>query len=173
MKLTQETVKQKADEYSSEVSRYSDEIERINSLPAAFENESWSMDDLEWIVRWKSPRPLPEFQKNSPSEVRGKINRVVKEHRVRKKIDFLTELNGIAVRMASAFLLYIHPTEFTVLDRRAWDALHESGHLFDEFPDPPSVDDYLLYLGACRALAVEFDISLRTLDRALWIIGAE
>ena len=75
--------------------------------------------------------------------------------------------------MGSAFLLFMNPDRFTVLDWKAWSVLHESGYLPDEMPDDPSVDDYLLYLGACWAIANEYDVSLRTLDMALWALGGD
>jgi hypothetical protein len=51
--------------------------------------------------------------------------------------------------------------------------LHENGYLPDEMPDDPTVEDYLLYLGACWAIANEYDVSLRTLDMALWALGGD
>jgi hypothetical protein len=36
--------------------------------------------------------------------------------------------------------------------------------------DDPAADEYLLYLGACWAIANEYDVSLRTLNRALWVL---
>jgi hypothetical protein len=40
-------------------------------------------------------------------------------------------------------------------------------------PDSPTVEDYLLYLGACWPIANESDVNLRTLDMALWALGGE
>ncbi len=50
--------------------------------------------------------------------------------------------------MASAILLFVNPGRFTVLDWRAQGVLHGNGYLPDEMPGDPTVDDYLLYLGA-------------------------
>ena len=88
-------------------------------------------------------------------------------------MDVLTKLDGVQVRMASAILLFVNSDRFTVLDWRAWDVLHENGYLPDELPDDPTVEDYLLYLGACWAIANEYDVSLRTLDMALWALGGD
>ena len=59
---------------------------------------------------------------------------------------------------------------FTVIDERAWNVLQETGYLGQELSDDPTADEYLLYLGACWAIANEYDVSLRTLDRALWVL---
>jgi hypothetical protein len=37
-------------------------------------------------------------------------------------------------------------------------------------PDDHSVEDYLRYLAACLAIANEYDVHLRTLDMALWVL---
>ena len=171
MSLSKNKVEKKASEYREDVSHYPEEKERLKTLPTAFKDGSYTIDDLEWVVRWKSPRPIRQFQKNNPEEVRAAIGRVVREDNPRKKMDGLTTLNGIAERMASAFLIFMEPEQYTVLDWRTWGVLYESGHLYHESRRSPTIDDYLTYLGACRALATEFDVSLRKLDRALWVIG--
>jgi hypothetical protein len=79
-------------------------------------------------------------------------------------------LSGIGVPVASAVLLFINPDRFTVIDERAWSVLQETGYLAQELSNDPTVDEYLLYLGACWTLANEYDVSLRTLDRALWVL---
>jgi hypothetical protein len=60
-----------------------------------------------------------------------------------------------------------------VIDKRAWNVLHESEYLSQELSDDPTVEEYLLYLGACWTLANEYDVSIRTLDRALWVLDIE
>lgn len=49
--------------------------------------------------------------------------------------------------------------------------LYDAGHLYEESKDDWVSTDYLQYLGVCRALAQGFDVDLRMLDRALWILG--
>jgi len=50
------------------------------------------------------------------------------------------------------------------------NVLQETGYLGQKLSDDPTADEYLLYLGACWAIANEYDVSLRTLDRALWVL---
>jgi hypothetical protein len=57
-----------------------------------------------------------------------------------------------------------------VIDERAWNVLQQTGYLSQDLSDDPTVEEYLLYLGACWALANEYDVSLRTLDMALWAL---
>lgn len=60
-----------------------------------------------------------------------------------------------------------------MIDVRAWGALHEMGYVDQELSDNPSVEEYLIYLGSCWTLANEYDLSLRTLDMALWALGGD
>ncbi|EMA43109.1 hypothetical protein [Halococcus saccharolyticus] len=173
MQLTNSLIEQKARQYRESVPEYEEEARKIETLPSDFEAGTWSWDDLEWIVKWKSNRSIGYFRQNDPDNTAEVITQVYREDSVTKKLDLLTDLSGVAVRVASAFLVYMAPENHTVLDWRAWALLHETGHLFSEFPDPPSTEDYLIYLGTCRALSREFDTSLRELDRALWVLGGE
>lgn len=61
----------------------------------------------------------------------------------------------------------MNPDRFTVPDWKAWGMLYENESLPDEMPDDPTVENHLLYLGACWAIAKEYDVSLRTLDMVL------
>lgn len=173
MTLSQQLLQEQEVAYEAEEDQYAEEIDRLESLPSSFADGSWSMEDMEWIVRWKSSRSIGYFERNDPVEVQEQVSKAIKVNSVTEKVAVLTELDGVQVRMASAILLFVNPDRFTVLDWRAWDVLHENGYLPDEMPDDPTVEDYLLYLGACWAIANEYDVSLRTLDMALWALGGE
>lgn len=88
-----------------------------------------------------------------------------------QKVKRLRSLDGVQVRMASALLLFMDPTAYTVLDVNAWETLQDSGNLYAELPTDPDADDYLRYLGVCHTLANDLGIELRILDRALWVLG--
>ena len=109
-------------------------------------------------------------RKNSEEEIRSKVERAVHESGIQTRVDALISLNGIGVPVASAILLFIDPDRFTVIDERAWNVLQETGYLLDDISDDPTVEEYLLYLGTCRALANEYNVSLRALDMALWVL---
>ena len=113
---------------------------------------------------------LGHFNSNDETFVTSQIEKAVNTSSPSEKLTYLIEISGVAERMGSAFLLFMNPDRFTVLDRKAWGVLHESGYLPDEMPNSLTVEDYLLYLGACWAIANEYDVNLRTLDRALWVL---
>jgi thermostable 8-oxoguanine DNA glycosylase len=72
--------------------------------------------------------------------------------------------------MASAFLLFMNPDEYTVIDSRAGGFLNQEGYIPSN-PSDPSIEEYINYTDVCRGLADDYDVDLRTLDRALWVIG--
>jgi hypothetical protein len=70
--------------------------------------------------------------------------------------------------MGSVVLAACRPERFTVADSRALKALRELGRM----PTGPAdfrQSDWLPYLGACRNLAALCALSLREVDRALWV----
>jgi len=49
--LSQQLLEEQEVAYEAEEDQYTEEIERLETLPLAFEEGSWTWDDLEWIVR--------------------------------------------------------------------------------------------------------------------------
>lgn len=174
MGLTRHALEQLESKYPDEEERYEEEVARLESLPTAFQNGEWSREDLEWIIEWKVgvfTKPiLKHLQKNDDEEIQARIEEAVHEPDIRSKVEALTSLNGIGVPVASAILMFIDKDRFTVIDKRAWNVLQETKYLPEELSEDPTADEYLIYLGACWTLANEYGVSLRTLDRALWVL---
>lgn len=81
--------------------------------------------------------------------------------------------------MASAVLAVSIPDVYTVLDARAWASLEmlgleKMGLRAPQTSAQAHLDDcetYGAYLEACKRLATELQVSLRTLDRCLWALN--
>lgn len=117
------------------------------------------------IIDWKSSRPKRRIMTgNTPDEISEALRVAVSAKHVRTAVGVLFALNGVDVAMASAILTTIHPDRYTVIDWRALNALGVKKSWL-------TVDDYLEYLGFCKAKAAELAISLRDLDQALWVLG--
>ena len=73
--------------------------------------------------------------------------------------------------MGSTILAACRPERFTVADSNALAALRALDRMP---PGPPTfrLKDWLGYLRECRALATTCRMSLRDVDRALWVAGA-
>jgi hypothetical protein len=74
--------------------------------------------------------------------------------------------------MSSVVLAACRPGRFTIADSKALATLRGLGRMP---PGPPGfrLDDWLPYLAACRILARQYGLSLRQLDRALWVGAAD
>jgi hypothetical protein len=70
--------------------------------------------------------------------------------------------------MSSVILAACQPARFTVADSRALKTLRTLG-LTPPGPAGFRLDDWLPYLTACRTLARTCGLSLRQVDRALWV----
>lgn len=178
MDLGRRILEQKEVLYAETEDLYDDEVAQLESLPTAFEEGTWSQEDVEWIIEWKVGKAFEKpvlryFRNNDETVIRDNIERAVHESNIRTKVESLTSLSGVGVPVASAILLFMNPDRFTVIDERAWRVLYETGYLPQELSDDPTVEEYLMYLGACWALANEYDVSLRTLDMALWAFDTE
>jgi hypothetical protein len=129
-----------------------------------------SIENLEVIVKWKSPRVVHYLCKNSPNQISAALERVVvPETSVQDAIEALMALHGVGLPVASAILTAIFPERYTIIDFRALEALGQRVH------DEKFYEEYLAF---CKRLAdsgvikpqVEFPAptALRALDRALW-----
>lgn len=79
----------------------------------------------------------------------------------------LTGLSGVEVPVASAVMTAIDPARYTILDFRAlWSLQVERVGYY-------TVGYYLASLAACRSIAADAGVGLRTLDKALWQYSRE
>jgi hypothetical protein len=96
----------------------------------------------------------------SAARARGYYTR--REFLTAGQITHLTALAGVGMPTASVLLHVALPKSFPILDVRALESLGVSGR------SSYTPAFWATYVEACRALAAEHGISLRTLDKALW-----
>ena len=181
MELTRSAVEQRAEEYREEEPLYEVEAEQVETLPEAFAEGEFGRRDAEWVVRWYYRRFLggvpheeraaaeSRFEGNDFEAVLSAVETAAaSEADLREKLDALTDLEGVDVPVASAFLQFVDPAIYVVLDERTWTALGDLELLATPYPDPPTPDDYETYLFTARALRADLGTDLWTLYRALW-----
>ena len=124
---------------------------------------NYSRDNLKIIVHWKSPRKIAYIDDNTDIEI-ARALRFASDPRTseRSAVDVLDRLHGVGVPIASAILTTMFPEKYTIIDFRALESLSVVNAPAD------SIEYYLGYLEKCRELAGKHNVSLRTLDRALW-----
>lgn len=174
MALDRDQILSKAEEYFEQAPdkpRYQEEeSNQLERLPIVFEEGTWDWDDLVWIIRWKSARVIRKFERNDPEEVDKVIAEVVDSSSTEQKLDLLTNIIGVRVKVGSAFLLFMNPEQYTVIDSRAGGFLSQEGYI-PPLSDSPSIEEYINYLDVCRGLADDYNVDLRNLDRAIWVLG--
>lgn len=155
------------------------EDDRLETLPAAFADGSYLWKDCEWIVRWYLRRPLesgsrPEedaFRGNRMNEIESAVDDAVDAESTAERLEALLALDGVDVRIASAFLQFMDPERYAAIDEPCWDALVAAGDLEEPYPDPVRPSDYERYLAACREHADQADLRVVDVGRALWRLG--
>ncbi len=126
----------------------------------------FNQNHLDPIFNWKSPRPKSYLNDNDPNDIIEALRLVTTVQQERTAMAVLCGLHGVSVPMASAILTAINRERFTVIDWRSLNGLgiqKKKQHL--------SLNDYLAYLSFCRTKSKTRNVTLRELDRALWIVG--
>lgn len=130
-------------------------------------------DILVKIAEWKAARVKGYVDRNRSDEQFVKdvtqVSLLTKNERLR--LEALTLLSGVNIRMASAILFFCFPERYTVMDWRAWKSLKTLGKLNGEIKD--NFDCWKKYNDVCRQIAGQFGVSLRKLDKALWMFKGE
>jgi thermostable 8-oxoguanine DNA glycosylase len=125
-------------------------------------------EDFFKICEWKSTRTKTLVRTN-PREHIQEVTRLAFSSRESLRVPLLCILNGVRIPTASAILTVWHPDEYTVYDVRVCDAmLSLSHHLLTDEVVEVARKSYSKYLEVARQIAIEFDVSLRDLDKTLW-----
>lgn len=119
------------------------------------------------ICAWKTERSKSRVATNSETSVELASGRALRTNDEGKRMEALTGLDGVGVPTASALLYFAFPTDYPILDVRALESLGQKARTV--YP----IDYWLDYLLACRRLAEEAGMSIRTLDKALWQASKE
>ncbi len=138
--------------------------------------EDWvGQGDRKGIIAWKAARVLGKatFDEQIPRVTRKAFARASTGSRdgLVEAVDWLDDLPGVGVRMATAILMFYDPERYSVMDVNAWRSLVHIG-----FADPfdfwyEESEDYPAYNEACLRLSRELHHTLRETDRALWVLG--
>jgi hypothetical protein len=128
---------------------------------AARERGFYERREFVALCRWKTPRSGPHVAKNSATAVRAATSLALRADEAAEQAAHLLILRGVGMPTASVLLHFAFPESRAILDVRALEALGVKRSSYT-----PAF--FAAYCEACRALAARHDVSLRTLDRALW-----
>jgi hypothetical protein len=123
--------------------------------------------NLDIIFHWKTKgRGKSRLLHNTDTEIEEALRLAARASTERAAMAVLCGLDGVDVPVASAILTAIDPQRYTVIDFRALESLGTKCSTV-------TLGFYLAYLKHCRELATQHEVSLRTLDRALWQWSSE
>jgi hypothetical protein len=130
---------------------------------AARNRGHYSREEFLLVCKWKTDRSRRKAEDNTAREIEEATALALSSRDEAVRMQALMGLNGVGVPTASALLYFAFPSDYPILDVRALDSL---GHSEKRTTYP--VAFWLDYLGACRSLARDLGVSIRTLDKALW-----
>ena len=122
------------------------------------------------ICRWKSPRAIRHFMKNSPDRIRRHSAMALASRSELVRFEALTALDGVGAPMASAILTLTNPRRYGVIDIRVWQLLFELGTVRTK---PGGVgftfSDWHHYLVELRYHAKRLAVSVRAVEYSLFL----
>jgi hypothetical protein len=124
--------------------------------------------ELSWLGEWKSPRIRPQIARNTEAGVRGLTGAAFLARSDAVRLGVLLGLPGVGVAVASVILHFADPRRHPIYDVRVRTALRRLG-VRRRFP--PTATGWAAYAAVLRELATRHRVSLRTLDKALWLLG--
>ena len=118
------------------------------------------------ILKWKSPRPLPHYEKNTDAEYRIITEAAFSTEHEGLKMHTLRALKGVHYPAASAILMFHDPKRYPVIDIRVWQQLYAIGFVkTNPRGQSFSLDEWLIYLTVMREIADEFELPVRHIEK--------
>jgi hypothetical protein len=114
------------------------------------------------VCAWKTVRSRPKVSGNTEAAVVRATGLAIGTEDESVRMTSLLELDGVGVPTASTLLYCAFPDHYPILDVRALESLGVKPR--SQYP----LSFWLGYLDACRGLAQQAGVPLRTLDKALW-----
>ena len=120
-------------------------------------------DDLRAIAKWKYPGPklLSLVEENTSDEVAEITRMSFAATTERLRGGALLALRGVDWPMARVILQFAFPGQYPIPDKRVMRAI-AGPHRFN-------FDSWIQVTKFLRAKSIEFGVTMRELDRALWI----
>ena len=114
------------------------------------------------VCRWKTPRSQPRVARNTAAEIEEATGLALAAKSEALRIEIPRALAGVDWATASVLLHLAHTDPYPILDYRALEAFG-----MNRVPTY-TVTFWNSYVAACRSLATNAGVDMRTLDRALW-----
>jgi len=97
-----------------------------------------------------------------------KLMRLEEEDPDMQRFDYLRELRGVGIPVASTILTIVFPEDFAIIDQKAWKSMYELGLIFREAPKAFCYEDWFEYIGIIRKIAREYNFTARYVEKAFF-----
>jgi hypothetical protein len=120
------------------------------------------------ILKWKSPRPLKHYNKNSDEDFIKITKLAFQQVDEKLKIHILTALIGVKYPSASAILMFMDQN-YPVLDIRVWKQLFNLNYV-NSNPNGKNftLEQWNIYLKVIRNIAAEYNKTARQIEKQLF-----
>lgn len=141
----------------------------IDQLSSARERGYLTKPELVKVCQWKSPRAIKHIRRNHTTTIERITRTTFRTRSERKKLELLTNLNGVSVPMASSILMLTNPRRYGVIDIRVWQLLYKTGTVTTN-PDGIGFDfnHWYRYLMIIRYYARKYKVGARDIERTLF-----
>jgi hypothetical protein len=140
---------------------------RQKIVPNVHKRGYFLKDEFLVLGRWKSPRPILHYSKNSQEYIAEVTKASLQSNSEQFRIEVLTLLSGVSWPVASTILHFVFENQYPILDFRALWSLGIN--------EAPAYDFtfWQAYVKYCQELAETHKLSIRQLDKALWQYSKE
>ena len=119
---------------------------------------------------WKSPRPKKWYLSNSEEEIIETSKKVFSTNYEKRRIELLTQLNGVSIPVASAILMLTDPQNYGVIDIRVWKVLYQYGSVkVNPTGKNFNFNNWYNYLMKLRYFADKFKVKTRDIERTIFL----
>jgi hypothetical protein len=121
------------------------------------------------VCRWKSRRRIGLCESNSEADIQFNTATAFSAPDEHSRMEALLTIRGVAVPTASALLAASDPSNYGVIDIRAWQLLHQSGLVrTNKKGRNLSINNWKDYLGVLRKIAHKAKSTPRLVEIALY-----
>lgn len=78
------------------------------------------------VCAWKSHRRIDLVTNNTIESIKMALNSSMQTNKEKEKVKYLTSLSGVSIPMASAILTMQDPSNYGVIDNKAWSNLYNN-----------------------------------------------
>lgn len=144
-------------------------VELTKKITKAARRGHLNKEEFVEICWWKSPRAGPRVAANHGGRINAVTRRVLLAETNRERMEYLLELEGVGIPMASAVLTVVNPACNGVIDIRVWKALRYLGKVSGN-PNGVgfTINQWLAFVSELETVAEQLGRTARDVERALF-----